>query len=116
MRRRLLLAGLLVLAAPPIGAEPPILLRVTPKIALAPANVEIRATFTRHPDNRKISIIAESQDYYRRSEIDLEGSATPQTYVIQYRDLPEGQYQIVAVLETADGQTVRAAGELRVNP
>lgn len=115
MRSRLLLVGLLLLAAP-LGAEEPFLLRVTPRVALAPANIEIRATFERHPDNRLISVIAESKDFYRRSEINVPGSAGPKTFVIWYRDLPRGDYDVTAILQTANGQTRSVTERLNIKP
>jgi hypothetical protein len=115
MRRALLLAGLLLLAAP-LDAEEPISLRVTPKVALAPADIEIRATFVRDPANRLFSVTAESRDFYRRSEISVPGSAGPKTFVFRYRDLPEGDYDVTAILETANGKTTSVTERLKLKP
>ena len=48
--------------------------------------------------------IAESVDFYRSSDIALEGDRAPRTNVIWYRSLPAGDYEVRSVLLGVSGQ------------
>ncbi len=104
MRSGLLTCGVFFLLAVPLGADQPLALRVSPVVARAPTTVEIRATVEPSPENRTLKVVAESDGYYRSSQVDL-GSETPSLWVIHYRDLPRGSYVVTVTLATADGHT-----------
>jgi hypothetical protein len=48
----------------------------------------------RHADNRLLRVILESEDYYSRSDIQLDGQDAPQDYPLYWRDLPPGSYSV----------------------
>ena len=80
MKVKVAFAALLICgAALPVGAGEtnPITMRVSPAIAFAPANLIVRATVQAHESNRAIEIVAESDSFYRSSEIQLEGDHAP---------------------------------------
>src|SRR5262245_52033409 len=108
MHRVLLLAGILMIAAP-VGGSEPLTLRVSPMQSFAPANLYIRLSIEPNADNRVVSVVAESEDYYRSSEVALEGEQGPRTVIVQFRSVPEGQYQIRSVVGNAQGKEVAAA-------
>jgi hypothetical protein len=58
----------------------------------------VRATITADPRNRTIAVVAESSEYYRSSEIQLDGDKAPHTTVFEFRDVPSGQYDVSARL------------------
>jgi len=95
--------GALLLAYPASAADK-LTVRVSPTVAFAPANLIVRAVVTQDAGNRAIAIIAESQDFYRRSEMELDGDKAPRTSVFEFRSLPSGSYQVSAVLIGQSGE------------
>ena len=79
-------------------------MKVSPAMAFAPANLVVRAMIEADAQNRAVAIIAESVDFYRSSEIQLEGDRAPHTSTIEFRSLPPGNYQVTAALFGADGR------------
>jgi hypothetical protein len=99
MKLGLALVGiLLVAAASPTGAGERMILKVTPAVAFAPANLVVRAVVETDADNRAIAVVAESDDFYRSSEIQLDGDHAPRTNTFEFRSLPPGHYSVKAVL------------------
>jgi hypothetical protein len=90
----------------PLGAHEPdrLALRVTPAIGFAPANVSVRAMIQADPENRSIEIVADSDEFYRSSAIQLEGDKAPHTSTFEFRSLPPGEYEVRAVLTGTDGR------------
>jgi hypothetical protein len=117
MKARALCFGLLMCAAVmPAGAREPerLTIRVSPAVAFAPANLIVRAMIQADADNRAVAIVAESPDFYRASEIELDGDRAPRTTVFEFRSLPSGTYDVKAVLIDASGKE-RAAARQQVN-
>jgi hypothetical protein len=84
-------------------------LTVSPAVAFAPANLTIRATVPSAADNQAIRFVAESPDYYRASEIGLEGDQAPRTTLLQFRALPTGTYEVTATLLGSGGHLLAIA-------
>jgi hypothetical protein len=115
MKVRAALFGILVLAGTPtLGAGERITLKVSPAVAFAPANLIVRATILADADNRAVEIIAESDDFYRSSQIQLEGEKAARTNMFEFRSLPPGTYEVRANLVGANGHT-RAMIRQQVN-
>lgn len=107
---------LMCTAASPVGAgeNDPLTLRVSPAVAFAPANLVVRATIPLNESNRAVVIVAESDDFYRSSEIQLEGDHAPRTSMFEFRSLPPGSYEVRATLRGANGEE-RATVRQQVN-
>jgi hypothetical protein len=88
-------------------------IRVSPAVSFAPANLVVRATIAADPDNRTVEIVAESSEFYRSSEIQLDGDRAPRTSVFEFRSLPPGTYEVKATLRGPSGE--RAAVRQQVN-
>ena len=101
-------------AAPPLGAGEKMTLKVSPAVAFAPANLIVRAMILADPDNRAVEIIAESEDFYRSSMIQLEGDKAPRTTQFEFRSLPSGTYEVRANLLGTNGES-RALSRQHVN-
>ena len=101
---RVLLGGVLLAIAVPAGAGEKLAMRVSPAFSYAPATLIVQLSIEPDSDNRVVRVTAESADFYRSSDIALEGDRAPRTNVIQYRSLPAGDYQVRSVLFSADGQ------------
>jgi hypothetical protein len=97
-----------------LGAGERITLKVSPAVAFAPANLVVRATIPADADNRAVEIVAESEDFYRSSEIQLEGDRAARTSTFEFRSLPPGAYEVRANLVGADGRS-RATIRQQVN-
>lgn len=89
-------------------------LKVSPAVAFAPANLVVRATIEADVQNRSIEIIAESEDFYRSSQIQLNGDNAPRTNQFEFRSLPSGTYEVSAVLYGSSGEP-RAQVHQQVN-
>jgi hypothetical protein len=112
MKVRGALIGLMILMwdVPAINeAEERLTLRVSPAVAFAPANLVVRTTVEPDPSNRSMEIIAESSEFYRSSEIQLDGESGPRTSVFQFRSLPSGEYMVKAILKGAGGRELASA-------
>jgi hypothetical protein len=86
------------------GAGEPIAIRVSPAVSFAPANLVVQTTIEADAGNRAVEIVAESDDFYRSSQIQLEGEKAPRTNRFEFRSLPPGTYEVRARLIGADGQ------------
>src|SRR5262249_20185377 len=100
MTRRSMLIGVLLVSSAPFhtGAKEKLTLRVSPAVAFAPANLVVRTTIEADPDNRAVQIRAESDDFYRSSEMQLNGDSAPRTTMFEFRSLPPGTYEVTAAL------------------
>lgn len=115
MTLRACFLGILMAATTlPVGAGERMTMKVSPAVAFAPANLVVRTTIEADAGNRAIEIVAESQDFYRSSEMQLEGDKAARTTMFEFRSLPPGTYEVRAKLLGADGQT-RAAVRQQVN-
>jgi hypothetical protein len=90
--------GLVLLLTAPLGAGERLSLRVSPSVSFAPANLVVRAMVEAHPDNRSMAIVAESDDFYRASQIQLDGDRAARTTMFEFRSLPSGFYEVRAIV------------------
>jgi hypothetical protein len=105
MRIVTIVAAFALLAAfPALGGER-LRIRVSPEMSFAPANLVVQAMIESDDDNRSLEVVAESSDFYRSSEISLDGHRAPHLNVFELRSLPSGDYEVRAVLKGAGNQT-----------
>lgn len=111
-------ASLLLVSGAGINASEKLTLKVTPNVSSAPSTVVVRARVTRDPHNRVLQIGAESGTFYRSSEIQLDGERAPLVTEIQLKNLPSGEYTVVAVLFDEMGRqtTVRRTALVLAGP
>jgi hypothetical protein len=100
----LLSLGMLALATAPSGAGANLDMRVSPAVSMEPALLRIHYRVEPNAANRRILITVESGDFYRSSEIQLEGDTAPLSSMVEYRNVPAGVYEISAVLAGSDGR------------
>jgi hypothetical protein len=102
--RLALTCGLLLLAHPS-GSGEALTMRVVPGLtASAPAAIMVIATVPRHEDNRALLVVAESREFYRSSQVDLNGDRAPRTSQFTFKNLPVGEYEITVILGGSRGQ------------
>jgi hypothetical protein len=78
-------------------------LAVSPAQSFAPANLNIRARVVPNAENRGLTIVAESDEFYRSSQISLEGDHAPATIMFEFRSVPSGEYIVSGVLTDSVG-------------
>lgn len=103
MHARSCLVGLFIFSSGMVGANERLAVRVSPAVAFAPANLVVRTTIEADPANRSIEIVAESPNFYRSSEMPLDGEHAPRTTQFEFRSLPSGMYKVRAVLKGQGG-------------
>src|SRR5262249_55109295 len=104
MMLRACLCGVLVMMAAPLGAGERLSLKVSPAICFAPANLVVRTTIQADRANRAVEVVAESSDFYRSSEIELDGENAPRTNMFEFRSLPSGTYEVRVTLRGGGGE------------
>jgi hypothetical protein len=109
MKFRMLLVGLLIASAGPLGADARLAITVSPAVAFAPAHLTMRTTVVPDSRNRMLHIVAESADYYRSSEIQLDGERARRTTLVDFRSVPGGMYRISASLRGEGGEELAVA-------
>jgi hypothetical protein len=95
----------------PLNGADRLAIKVTPMVAMAPAFVRVEATIERDADNRSFAIIAQSNDFYRSSEIQLDGASGPRVRRFEFPHLTAGVYEVTGILV---GQHGRRATETRL--
>src|SRR5262245_12425373 len=83
----------LLLGPTPLRGGDAIEMRVSPQVAMAPAFLTVRVRVAAASDNRKLQVVAESPEFYRSSEIELDGERAKPLNVFEFRNLPSGVYQ-----------------------
>lgn len=82
--------GLLVLA------HPAITLTITPRVAFAPAFVRLKIRVEPNPDNRTLIVEANAANFYRRSDVQLDGANAAPTTFLEWPSLGAGDYEVSA--------------------
>lgn len=98
----------------PANARDRLSMRVLPAVAFAPANLYIRAEVAADDSHRAIEIVAESDEFYRSSQIQLNGARAPRITTIEFRSVPGGTYEVRATLKDADGDSL-ATTQVSIN-
>lgn len=98
------ITSLLLLSGAGVNADEKLTLRVTPNVSSAPSTVVVRARVAKNPQNRVLQIGADSGTFYRSSEIQLDGDSAPLVTEIRLKNLPSGEYTVVAVLLDQNGR------------
>lgn len=84
-------------AAPPKPVED-LSLVLMRRIVTAPGYLRSVIRVAPSGDNRVLRVTIDSEDYYRASEIQLDGAAAPMSHFIDWKQLPPGTYDLTATL------------------
>jgi hypothetical protein len=79
-------------------------LRVYPTVSSAPADILVQVNFPPHADNRRLRVTAESEDFFRGSEVQIDGDESPTVSSFMFRQMPAGEYSLQAVLIGSNGR------------
>jgi uncharacterized protein (DUF2141 family) len=88
---------------------------VAPSISFAPAELRVRLDVMPSARNRSLVVVAESEDFYRSSEMPLDAEEAPRSVTVQFRGLPRGEYAVSGEVRDVDGRILAAVHqEIRV--
>ena len=104
MKVALMLSALLGLTTMSASGDAQLRIAVSPAQSFGPSNLNIRARLVPNADNRALEVIAEPDEFYRSSQVQLDGDHSPVTIMFQFRSLPGGDYQVSAILTDSKGQ------------
>ena len=107
--RVMTMALLLALSVTATRAQDPVRIAVSPAHAFAPAFLRIRVSVEPNAANRALTIIANSEGYYRSSLIGLEGETRARTFFVEFKQVPAGEYKLSAVVSKGNGENVAVA-------
>jgi hypothetical protein len=99
-----------------LDGREPLRMRVTPAMMLAPGFLTVRVNVEAADENRSLLVAAESPDYYRSSEIQLDGAHASPLAVFEFRDLPTGLYEVTGVLVGNHGPRATVSQIAKVQP
>jgi hypothetical protein len=119
MRRTLttvLLCSCVATVRPALSADPILTLHVSPTMAREPASLKIVAIVAADDRNRGLEIIADSKGYMRSSHIQLDGRDAQRVWDVEFRDVPQGNYDIIGVLSGTDGRRATVSRVVVVMP
>ena len=106
---RMWLCGLCVAVAMPVSGGDRMTMTVTPAVALAPSPLRVRVRIEPSDENRSLIVAADSSGFYRSSEIQLDGERAPKTIEVEFREVPEGEYDILGIVKDGAGHQRFAA-------
>ena len=104
IRTSLVLAALASLTSISTSGGEQLKIAVSPAYSFAPSNLRIRVRVPPNAQNRALEVVAESGEFYRSSEVQLEGDHAPATIVFEFRSVPSGDYDVYGVLIDTMGQ------------
>jgi hypothetical protein len=117
MRVALILSAALSLTTISASGGEQVKVAVSPLVSFAPSNVRIQVRIVPSDENRALEVVAESGEFYRSSQIQLDGATAPAAMLFEFRDLPGGDYHVYGILtDSAGGQRAMAHQTLRVLP
>ena len=84
--------------AMPVNGRAALELRVGPAFSFAPAEVRLQFLIAPDRENGALDVVAESEDFYRSSRVELEGERAPRVLSFRYQAMPAGEYSLRGVL------------------
>ena len=96
-------------AVAPAKSADELTLRLTPRVVSAPGFLRSLIRVAPNDANRVLRVEIDSDNYYRSSDIPLEGASAPTSHFVDWKQVPAGNYDlIVSVLGTSgDARAVR---------
>jgi hypothetical protein len=94
--------------------QQPVTMRLSARMAFAPAVIRSVIRVTPHRDNRMLRLTLDSDDYYRSSDVELDGSSAPSAHYFNWASLPAGSYKVVATVFGAGGERAQTFTTLDV--
>ena len=87
---------------------------LTRRVVPAPGYLRSVIRVTPSADNRVLRVTIDSEDYYRSSEIQLDGASAPMSHFIDWKQMPAGTYELTATLIGSGGTRAERQTNFRV--
>jgi hypothetical protein len=111
-----IICSFMLLAASTLSGGETFRLRVSPAVGSAPGFLTVRVNIDAVADDRLLEVVAESPDFYRSSQITIDGRNASRLSVFEFRNLPTGLYHVTGVLSGVHGPRATAWGLATVVP
>jgi hypothetical protein len=95
--------------------EKTVAVRLTPSVAFGPVDVRALVQVEPHPENRLLRITIDSAEYYRSTDIQLDGTDAAKSHFVTWPAVPPGSYVFMAIVYGSTGtrdQVVRRGYEI----
>jgi hypothetical protein len=99
-----LLAGVVSSGAVSSDTGAPLTLAVRPTVLFAGRDVRTTVRTPRDPRNRELRIVVEAADYFKSSDVQLDGVDAPATHQFTWKELPSGAYRVEVILTRENGE------------
>lgn len=90
-----------------LSPSPLLELRLMPRVCLQPCTVRISLRVEPQVENRKVVVTLDGENYFGSTELPLEGEHAPAIQppygFLWFKDLPAGEYEVVASLQSSTG-------------
>lgn len=94
--------------------EPALQVRLTRKYTLSPGYVQSLIRVRPHPDNRLLRVTLDSSNFYRSSDVQLEGASAATNHFFNWTSLPAGHYELLVTLFGMNGERGQSTEILEV--
>lgn len=88
----------------PVLAGGQLKISVNPSFSYAPAVFRVRMSVPPDEANRYLELVADGDQFYRSSEIELEGMRSPVMFYFELKDIPEGDYRVSGTVKDRTGR------------
>ena len=95
-------------------SESPVTVRVSPVFAIEGSPVRAMVRVVPNSDNRLLRIMVDSENYFRSSDVELNGDDAATTHYLALNSLPAGEYSFFAVVYGTRGERARIMEEFRL--
>jgi hypothetical protein len=103
MRVTLLLCAVFAMTTAGANGGEQLKVSASPIVSFAPSTVRVQVRIVPSDENRGLEIVAESDDFYRSSQVQLDGDLSPAAIMFEFRELPGGDYQVYGILTDSAG-------------
>jgi len=97
------------------GAEP-LTIRVSPSVARQPALLTVVAHVEADGRNRSLEIVAKSDAFFTSSQVQLDNGDAQRVWNFEFRDLPQGKYEVIGTLTGSGGRHAEVRRLMMVIP
>jgi hypothetical protein len=110
--RLTLTSAFVLLATTWLGADQRLTLSVRPAVSLAPSDITVAVRVERRAEHRLLRVWVESGDYFRGSDVQLDGERSARVMLLKYRGLPAGSYMVRVALVVSGARTVEESAAM----
>jgi hypothetical protein len=86
----------------------PVTLLVTPRFAMVGGSAQAVVRVSPAVENRRLRITVDSPDYFRSSDVTLDGADSARTHFVPLQSLTAGSYEVLAVVYGTQGERGRS--------